>query len=360
MTTLRPGSKTKKNASPAMKQASADAAALAQYNKTGTLPTGGGKVFVSDAIDALANMASDSVDLIFGSPPYEDARSYKGLPALTGEAWVDYYFRFYAEACRVSRGAVILVVEGRTKDFSYSATPVLLMADLKRAVACKQCGQIQQIEACNCSGSAGRCVPAFTIRKPPIFMRYGIFGSGGPDYWRNDYEFMIFATRAEVKRLPFADPTAVGLPPKYPPGGNPSHRKSDDSRVASKPYTPPKLANPGNVRDHSEPDTAYEAFLEEVGATNIRRHAVGGGHMGDKSAHGGVAPFPEGLARDVILTFSPPAGVVYDPFVGTGTTPTVAALNGRNFLASDIDAEQIRNTFKRLMTRGVEHVIATY
>jgi hypothetical protein len=31
----------------------------------------------------------------------------------------------------------------------------------------------------------------FKLRKPPIFQRVGIPGSGGPDWLRNDYEFVV-------------------------------------------------------------------------------------------------------------------------------------------------------------------------
>ena len=51
------------------------------------------------------------------------------------------------------------------------------------------------------------------------------------------------------------------------------------------------------------------------------------------------AEFPEELASRVIRLFSPPGGVVLDPFVGTGTTTKVAKLLGRRWLGIDINAE---------------------
>lgn len=49
------------------------------------------------------------------------------------------------------------------------------------------------------------------------------------------------------------------------------------------------------------------------------------------------AEFPEELARRVIKLFSPPEGVILDPFVGTGTTTAVAAAMGRQWVGIDID-----------------------
>ena len=44
------------------------------------------------------------------------------------------------------------------------------------------------------------------------------------------------------------------------------------------------------------------------------------------------AEFPEELARRVVRLFSPPGGTVLDPFVGTGTTTAVAAMEGRRWV----------------------------
>ena len=53
------------------------------------------------------------------------------------------------------------------------------------------------------------------------------------------------------------------------------------------------------------------------------------------------AEFPEELARRVIRLFSPPGGVVLDPFVGTGTTTVIAKRLGRRWIGIDVDP---RNT----------------
>jgi site-specific DNA-methyltransferase (adenine-specific) len=50
------------------------------------------------------------------------------------------------------------------------------------------------------------------------------------------------------------------------------------------------------------------------------------------------APFPELLAQDHILTWSKPGDVVYDPFMGSGTTAKMAKLNDRHFVGSEISA----------------------
>jgi len=244
-------------------------------------------------------METDSVDLVFCSPPYENARTYGIDFNFTGQEWVDWALVRYKECVRVSKGLVAWVVEGRTRQFKYSATPILLMADLHRA--------------------------GIKLRKPPIYKRVGIPGSGGPDWWRNDYELVICSSKG---KLPWSDNVAVGHPPKYPPGGNLSNHNKE-SRTNRK-YTPPSKANPGNI---------------------IECHG-GGGHLGDKLAHENEAPFPEKLAEAFILSFCPPNGTVLDCFCGSGTTLSVAVKNGRAAIGIDIRDSQVTLSNKRLDKNG--------
>lgn len=60
------------------------------------------------------------------------------------------------------------------------------------------------------------------------------------------------------------------------------------------------------------------------------------------------APFPELLARDHILTWSEPGAVVYDPFMGSGTTAKMAKLNDRHFVGSEISANYCAIANERL------------
>lgn len=264
-----------------------------------------------DNLEIMRAMPDASVDLVFTSPPYEAARTYGIDFALRGQDWVDWAVERYMECLRVSRGLVAWVVEGQTRQFCYTATPALLMADLHRR--------------------------GVSLRKPPAYRRVGIPGSGGPDWLRNDYEFVVCATR--TGRLPWSDNTAMGSPPKFAPGGAPSHRMPNGRRVnllhtktmadgekKVQGYTAPSLANPGNVIDcHG-----------------------GGGHMGSKFAHENEAPFPIRLAEFFVKSFCPPDGTVLDPHCGSGTTLLAAIKNGRRAIGVDVRQSQIDLTAKRL------------
>lgn len=281
-------------------------------------------------------MPEDLVDLVFGSPPYEDARTYGIDFNLKGQDWVDWMVEIYEESVRISKGLVAFVVQGRTRKFKWSCTPALLIADLHRA--------------------------GLNVRNPPIYYRSGIPGSGGPDWLRSDYEWIVCASKPG--RLVWSDNTACGNNPKYKPGGDCTNRKKNGKRVRvsgmlsgakndmphaqhggrsgelstdgtitrknGKVYQPPKIANPGNVIQCS------------------------GGHLGSKLAHKNEAPFPLKLAEFFIKSFCPPNGTALDPFCGSSTTGHACVKNGRNYIGIDCRQSQIKLSRKRLVAAKKE------
>lgn len=69
-------------------------------------------------------------------------------------------------------------------------------------------------------------------------------------------------------------------------------------------------------------------------AGNIFSYVVG---MNNGVAHPAV--FPEQLAIDQIVSWSNEGDLVYDPFMGSGTTCKMARLLGRNYIGSEISEE---------------------
>lgn len=73
----------------------------------------------------------------------------------------------------------------------------------------------------------------------------------------------------------------------------------------------------------------------------------------DKTGHPAV--FPEHLANDHIISWSNKHDIVFDPFMGSGTTGKMALLNNRSFIGFEIDKEyfdiskeRIKNVIKSL------------
>lgn len=279
-----------------------------------------------DTLDWCRTQPDNSVDMVFCSPPYENARTYGIGFKLKGQAWVDWAVERFKEHSRICRGLVCWVVEGKTRDFQWSATPALMMADLHRA--------------------------GIKLRKPPVFHRVGIAGSGGKEWLRNDYEFVACSTKG---KLPWADNTAMGHPPKWAPGGAMSHRLSSGARVNQWGHPINSRATVtdegGVVRSKGKrPSHGLAGYSPPVKANpgNVIHCKVGGGLMGSKLAHENEAPFPESLVEFFVRSFCPPGGTVYDGFCGSGTTGAVCEKWDRNFLGTDVRASQVELTQRRL------------
>lgn len=60
------------------------------------------------------------------------------------------------------------------------------------------------------------------------------------------------------------------------------------------------------------------------------------------------APFPEQLANDHIVSWSNEDDIVYDPFMGSGTTAKMAILNNRNWIGSEMASEYCDIIQKRI------------
>src|SRR5690606_8775401 len=81
-------------------------------------------IHLARADAARIPLADQSVDLCIGSPPYSDARLYLedgrdlGI-SRNAESWVSWMLEITTEALRVSKGAVIWVCAGVTRDRTY-------------------------------------------------------------------------------------------------------------------------------------------------------------------------------------------------------------------------------------------------
>jgi len=103
----------------------------------------------------------DHFDLVFCSPPYEAQRSYSEVEFnLSGDEYVQWAADCYMECLRVCKGLVAWVVEGATEKFAYSYSPFLIGTEIHKRGA--------------------------KMRKPVVYQRNGIPGTGGPDWLRND------------------------------------------------------------------------------------------------------------------------------------------------------------------------------
>ena len=103
-------------------------------------------------------------------------------------------------------------------------------------------------------------------------------------------------------------------------------------------------AGRGNVPDE---DIGREIKTERK-LSNIFSYNVGTSSAKDKIAFEHPAIFPEQLAEDQIRTWTNEGDLVYDCFMGSGTTAKAANLLGRRWFGSEISKEYVRIAKERL------------
>ncbi len=314
--------------------------------------------------------ADKSVDLVFGSPPYCDARTY-GIGAQRNcQAWIDWMIGCTREAVRVSRGLVLWVCAGVTRKWCYQPGPEGLLYEWWR--------------------QGGHCW------RPAYWHRVGIPGSGGKQWLRADVEYVLCFTDCKGM-VPWADNTANGHVPKWQPGGEMSNRTADGDRVngwhemfsggngargqgrnaKGEKCVKDRLLKSGKdamgfhqyggrgrhangvkkttrrcTRGKSGGDTIQETEYLPPTLANpgclIKGIKVGGGLMGHKLSHENEAPFPVKLASWFIRSHCPQGGTVLDCFAGSGTTGQAAVELGRNVILTDIRESQCCLSRRRL------------
>lgn len=339
-----------------------------------------------DAIEFLDALPESSVDLVIGSPPYLDARTYEIDAVYDCDQWVAWMLELTTAAVRVSKGLVLWVAAGVQRDLVYWP---------------------------GCEGLMWKWWKAGNhLWRPCIWHKVddagggtGIPGSGGKQWFRNDWEYVMAFKREGW--LPYADNTAMGHEPVYAEAGGPmSNRTVDGSRVNDDPWDKHGRGNnvggrrqDGTVNRGTTADDGFggkfasirnrgangkrktktvmditaghdsEGNLKENGSRPmpaianpgnliaepmepgmIVRARVGGGHMGNDLCHKNEAPYPEKLPEFFIKSFTKPGDIVCDCFTGSGTTAAVAKQWGRLFVGCDIRQSQIDLTIRRLAT----------
>jgi site-specific DNA-methyltransferase (adenine-specific) len=93
---------------------------------------------------------------------------------------------------------------------------------------------------------------------------------------------------------------------------------------------------------------------KERKVNNIFFYNVGTSSSKDKIAFEHPAIFPEQLAEDQISTWTNEGDLVYDCFMGSGTTAKAAGILGREWIGSEISAEYVKIAENRLGLKKTE------
>lgn len=251
-------------------------------------------IFNEDCLNTMRAMPDGVIDLVITSPPYDDLRNYKGY-SFDFESIAKELFRVVKEG-----GVVVWVVGDATVDGSETGT------SFRQALFFKEVG--------------------FNLHDTMIYMKNNPMPQTGKRY-NQCFEYMFVLSKGSPKTFnPITEET------KYKGVANMKNRGKDGSL------------------DYRKMERGNE---KKVG--NIFAYSVGGGiSTKDKLAFQHPAIFPESLVKDQMITWSNEGDLVYDPFMGSGTTAKVSMLLNRNWIGSEISAEYVNITNIRLKNTEVE------
>jgi site-specific DNA-methyltransferase (adenine-specific) len=101
----------------------------------------------------------------------------------------------------------------------------------------------------------------------------------------------------------------------------------------------------GNTRGQNTGGRVFERSIKD----NVWNSKKGYGQdTPDPYAHVHPATFPESLARDHIVSWSNPSGIILDPMCGSGTTLKMAKELGRQYVGIDISQEYVSLACRRI------------
>ncbi|RAH17338.1 MAG: site-specific DNA-methyltransferase [Methanobacteriota archaeon] len=243
------------------------------------------KIHNENCLDTMSRMLDDFVDLTVTSPPYDNLREYKG-----------YSFDFEniaKELYRVTKegGVVVWVVNDATINGSETAT------SFKQALYFKEIG--------------------FKLHDTMIWHKTNAMPNISKKRYTPSFEYMFIFSKGQPKVC---------------------NRITENCKYAGKTiqtYTTNKESIMGykNRKETKKVKPLHNIWSIKVFGTNYGHPAI----------------FPEKLAKDHIISWSNENDLVYDCFMGSGTTAKMCILNNRKYIGSEISKEYVDIANKRLI-----------
>lgn len=244
------------------------------------------KIYNENCLDTMSRMPDNFIDLTVTSPPYDNLRDYKG-----------YSFDFESiakELFRVTKkgGVLVWVVGDATINGSETGT------SFKQALFFKEVG--------------------FKLHDTMIWNKGGFTAVGAlKTRYAQVFEYMFVFMKGKLKTF---NPLKDRLN-KNQTGAFLKNKRLADGTM-------------GEVGKYAQRNKYGQRFnIWELANT-------------DRSEHPAI--FPEKLANDHILSWSNENDLVYDCFIGSGTTLKMAHIHNRKWIGSEISKEYCELAEKRL------------
>ena len=243
-----------------------------------------------DCLELMKNIPDKSVDLTVTSPPYDNLRTYNGnISQWNFEKFKDIVKELY----RITKdgGVVVWIVGDATVKGSETGT------SFKQALFFKECG--------------------FNLHDTMIWQKTNPMPKVKTKRYFDVFEYMFIFSKGQPKTF---NPLLVKC------------------KCGGKIYNS-TCKNMGGENGR----TKKEFVLNNTRfANNIWQIAI----AQNKTKHPAV--FPEQLAKDHILTWSNEGDVVFDPFLGSGTTATVCVNTNRHYIGFELDEKYFNIAQQRI------------
>jgi DNA modification methylase len=245
------------------------------------------ELFHGDCLEVMRDIPDGSIDLTVTSPPYDNLRTYNGnIDQWTFEKFQEIAKQLYR--ITADGGVVVWVVGDATIKGDETGS------SFRQALRFKDCGF-------NLHDTM-----IYETSKPPMNDRR----------YQQCFEYMFVFSKGKLKTF---NPILVPC-------------KNAGKEMSARYYN-----YDGTKKDRHGKNPVKENKVKD----NIW-------YMVQRPGNGHPAVFPEQLANDHILSWSNPGDLVFDPFMGSGTTGKMAVLNGRRFIGIEIDKEYFKIASDRI------------
>ena len=253
-----------------------------------------------DCLEVMKHIADNSIDMAVFSPPYDKIRDYHAGWVFDSGAMGDALFRVIKPG-----GVCAMVIGDSTKNFAKSLTSFRLVVDW-----CDRAGW-KLFECC-------------------IYQRRGVPGAWWSRRFRVDHEYIFIFFKGDKPKAFSKEHLMV--PSEYAGRIIRGGKRMSDGTTKKMSL---KIHNPLKCRG-----TVWEYMTSCTENNKL------------KLQH--PATYPDKIAEDLILCFTAPGDIVFDPMMGSGTTLAMAVKNRRQFIGCDISAEYFNIAVERVRTQQNE------
>lgn len=251
-----------------------------------------------DNVTLMRKLPDECIDLTITSPPYDNLRTYEGF-SWDFESLVKELFRVTKEG-----GVCVWVVNDATVNGSETGT------SFKQALKFMETG--------------------FKLHDTMIYNKGSCPFPEKTRYY-NVFEYMFVFVKGKIKTVHLLE-----------------DRKNKRSKVKKSGTT--ERQRDGTLIKTSSEKNGIDRRIKDFGVRfNIWDINAGKGKTTkDDYAYEHPAMFPEQLAEDHIKSWSNEGDLIFDPFLGSGTTAKMAVLNNRHYLGFELSEKYFDIACKRL------------